>query len=121
MELKEVKPVVNEDSLEAVHNGDTWPYLKPLKFEPTPELDPWQNAGNAPESDKEENALVRAHVAGVRVASASSSAASLASVDVPPPALGPASTLKRPKGAKNRWRDPVVVPDAQPVINSPQK
>ena len=65
-----------------------------------------------------------AKIAGFRLASASSSAQSVHSTEVPPKNLGPATTPRqrvRPKGAKNWRRDPVVDPEAPLEVLTPLK
>ena len=99
-ETFDIKPDVGGDN---EYVEDTWPELAPVKFQPAVELDPRQALGEAIDDDSLEEKFV-AKVACVHLASASSSAQSLESIEVPPSNLGPAKTSRqrrRPKGAKN--------------------
>ena len=115
-----IKPDIGEGN---VYVQDTWPDLAPVKFEPAVELDPRQ----APDETSDDDSLGKkfvAKIAGCRLASASSSAQSVESTKVPPNNLGPTTTPRqhgRPKGAKNRRRDPVVDPEAPLVTVTPRK
>ena len=111
--------VVNSN---AVFIVDTWPALASVKFEPRVELDPRQ----APDEDNDDSfeETFTARIAGVRLVSASSSAKSVESVEFLPNTLDPATTprqRRRPKGSKNRRRDPVVDPDAPQEVMMPRK
>ena len=103
---------------------DTWSTLAPVKFEPTVELDPCQ----APSEDiyalDDFEDKFSAKIAGVHLASASSSAQSVDSVEVPPKSLGAATTprqRRRPKGSQNWQRNPVVDPEALLEVSTPRK
>ena len=78
-ELFDIKPDVSSNYL---FIEDTWSALAPVKFKPTVELDP----GQAPSEDANDSFEEKfsARIAGVRLASASSSAQSVDSVEVPP-------------------------------------
>ena len=83
---------------------DTWPEPAPVKFEPAMELDPRQAPNETTDDDSLEEKFV-AKITRFHLVSASSSAQSVESVDVPPCNLGLATTprqLGRPKGSKNR-------------------
>ena len=101
---------------------DTWPHLAPVKFEPKVELDPRQGLDEEVNDSLEDRFVAK--VAGCRLASASSSAQSVESTDIPPKSLGPATTTRqrgRPKGSRNRQRDLVVDPEAPQEVLTPQK
>ena len=111
LELKE-----EDVNVDVVHIKDTWPALALVKFEPDPPADARQRFDSTDDD-------VSARIAGICIASASSSAQSL-EVGVPTPALGPAATQRRrgrSRGSKNRRVYPVVDPDAPAVIKPPSK
>ena len=118
----DVKPDVDsEGSLDVEFTGDTWPKLEPIQFKAQLPIDPRQAFVDEPEDDNE---ILCKQVVGVHLVSASSSEQSLPSTDVPQPALGPAASPRkwgRPKGSKNRRRDPVDDPNAVPAITTPRK
>ena len=94
--------------------------LEPVKFKPLPPLDPRQEALD---SSEEETAFIAAQVAGVCIASASSSTQSL---EAPknPAMLGRAAAPKcrgHPVGSRYQRRDPVVDLEAPPVVATPKK
>ena len=122
-EVKEsfdLKPDVDKSN--AVFIADTWLALAPVKFEPRVELDPRQAPDEDDDNSFEETFTGR--IAGVRRVSASSFPQSVESVEVPPNTLGPVTTPQqrgRPKGSKNRRRDPVVDLDAPQEVMTPRK
>ena len=119
-ETFDIKPDVSGNN---VYDEDTWPELAPVKFEPAVELNPRQALGKATDDDSLEEKFM-ARIAGVPLASASSSAQSLESGKVPPNNLGLATTLrqcKRPKRSRNWRRDPVVDPEAPLEVLTPRK
>ena len=95
---------------------------RPVKFEPKVELDPRQGISEDDDYSLEDRFV--ASVAGFRLASASSSAQSVESTDVPSKSLGPATTpqqRRRPKESCNRRRVPVVDPEAPQEVSTLQK
>ena len=120
IEENEVTFNLKPDIDNAVFIADTWPALTPVKS--LVELDPCQ----APDEDNDDSfeETFTATIAGVRLVSASSSAKSVESVEFLPNTLDPATTprqRRRPKGSKNRRRDPVVDPDAPQEVMMPRK
>ena len=96
----DIKPDIGEN----MYVQDTWPEIALVKFEPAVELDPRQAPDETTDDDSFEEMFV-AKIAGFHLVSASSSAQSVESVDVPPCDLGPATTPRqrgRPKWSKNR-------------------